>query len=57
MQPSRDIGRLLEIMAALRTPEWTDALNSIPGYRAERSGEVLSLRSVLPWWSYRKPKA
>ena len=45
------------LLAALRTPEWTDALNSIPGYRAERSGEVLSLRSVLPWWSYRKPKA
>jgi putative molybdopterin biosynthesis protein len=44
------------LLAALRTPEWTEALNSIPGYRAERSGEVLSLRSVLPWWSYRKPK-
>ena len=44
------------LLAALRTPEWTEALNAIPGYRAERSGEVLSLRSVLPWWSYRKPK-
>ena len=44
------------LLAALRTPEWTAALNAIPGYRAERSGEVLSLRSVLPWWSYRKPK-
>ena len=44
------------LLAALRTPEWSEALNAIPGYRAERSGEVLSLRSVLPWWSYRKPK-
>ncbi len=44
------------LLAALRAPEWTQALNAIPGYRAERSGEVLSLRSVLPWWSYRKPK-
>ncbi len=44
------------LLAALRTREWTQALNAIPGYRAERSGEVLSLRSVLPWWRYRKPK-
>ena len=44
------------LLAALRTPEWCEALNSIPGYSAQRSGEVLSLRSVLPWWTYRKPK-
>ncbi|KNZ32401.1 MAG: LysR family transcriptional regulator [Methylibium sp. NZG] len=44
------------LLAALRTPEWAADLNAIPGYRAERSGEVLSLRSVLPWWTYRKPK-
>ena len=44
------------LLAALRTPEWCKALNAIPGYRAERSGEVLSLRSVLPWWTYRQPK-
>jgi putative molybdopterin biosynthesis protein len=44
------------LLAALRSQEWIEGLNAIPGYRAERSGEVLSLRSVLPWWSYRKPK-
>ena len=44
------------LLTALRSPEWIEILNAIPGYRAERSGEVLSLRSVLPWWSYRKPK-
>jgi putative molybdopterin biosynthesis protein len=44
------------LLAALRTPAWIEGLNAIPGYRAERSGEVLSLRAVLPWWSYRKPK-
>jgi putative molybdopterin biosynthesis protein len=44
------------LLAALRTPEWIEQIRTVPGYRAERSGEVLSLRSVLPWWSYRKPK-
>ena len=32
------------------------ALDAIPGHAAERCGEVLSLRQVLPWWNYRKPK-
>jgi putative molybdopterin biosynthesis protein len=45
------------LLTALRSPEWIEGLNAIPGYRAERSGEVLSLRSVLPWWTYRKPKS
>ncbi len=44
------------LLAALRSPEWQAVLNAIPGHAAERCGEVLSLRSVLPWWNYRKPK-
>ncbi|MDH5540825.1 MAG: helix-turn-helix transcriptional regulator [Rhizobacter sp.] len=44
------------LLQALRDPEWSGQLAGIAGYRTERSGEVLSLRSVLPWWSYRKPK-
>ncbi len=45
------------LLELLRSQTWRDSLNAIPGYAAQRSGEVLSLRSVLPWWSYRKPKA
>ena len=44
------------MLALLRTPAWQQALDAIPGYAAERSGEVLSLRKVLPWWNYRNPK-
>ncbi len=44
------------LLELLRSQAWRDALNAIPGYAAQRSGEVLSLRAVLPWWSYRKPK-
>ena len=45
------------LLKLLRSERWRHQLNAIPGYAAEQSGEVLSLRSVLPWWNYRKPKA
>ena len=44
------------LQAALAEPAWAELLRSTPGYAPSRSGEVLSLRSVLPWWHYRKPK-
>jgi putative molybdopterin biosynthesis protein len=42
--------------ALLASPAWIATLEAIPGYTAERSGDVLSLRAVLPWWSYRTAK-
>ncbi|MEP6739524.1 MAG: substrate-binding domain-containing protein [Caldimonas sp.] len=42
---------------ALATSEWQAALQSIPGYAPQRSGDVLSLTQVLPWWTYRRAKA
>ena len=44
------------LLDALQSCEWRAALDAIPGHAAERCGEVLSLRQVLPWWNYRKPK-
>lgn len=44
------------LLAALATPEWQRSLHGLPGYAASRSGEVLSLRQVLPWWTYRTPR-
>jgi putative molybdopterin biosynthesis protein len=41
---------------ALASAGWQSALRSVPGYVPRRSGEVLSLKAVLPWWNYRKPK-
>jgi putative molybdopterin biosynthesis protein len=47
---------VISLLEALRSRAWRAALDAIPGHRAERCGEVLSLRQVLPWWNYRKPK-
>ena len=44
------------LLALLKSDAWLAQLRGIPGYAAQRSGEVLSLRAVLPWWAYRKPK-
>ena len=48
---------ILQLRRALASAEWQAALRAIPGYVPMRSGEVLSLKQVLPWWSYRRPKA
>lgn len=36
--------------------KWREALNALPGYRAAQCGQVLSMKAVLPWWTYRRPK-
>lgn len=46
------------LLTELQSPNWQTTLHKLPGYSGElaQSGQVLSLRAMLPWWSYRKPK-
>lgn len=44
------------LLQLLQAPEWQAELAAIPGYAALQSGEVLSMRKVLPWWDYRREK-
>jgi len=46
-QPS--IQALLQL---LKTPAWQEQVAEIAGYTPVQSGEILSMRKVLPWWSY-----
>ncbi len=48
---------VVALRRALASSEWQLALRAVPGYEPFRSGEVLSLTEVLPWWRYRRPKA
>jgi putative molybdopterin biosynthesis protein len=44
---------IIALQALLQSPQWLKAITNIPGYThsaASKSGEVLSLRKVLPWW-------
>ncbi len=46
------------LLTELQSPDWQNTLQNLPGYSGDlaQSGKVLSLRAMLPWWSYRKPK-
>jgi putative molybdopterin biosynthesis protein len=46
---------IVALQTLLQTPQWQAEIAAIPGYVASHSGEVLSMRKVLPWWDYRKP--
>ena len=51
MQPG-----IVALLALLRSPAWRSELGAIPGYAALQSGEVLSMRQVLPWWDFQRTK-
>ncbi|PIT76727.1 LysR family transcriptional regulator [Limnohabitans sp. JirII-29] len=40
----------------LRTTEWASQLNALAGYQSDHSGEVQSLRALLPWWTFKRAK-
>lgn len=40
----------------LQHPAWQAEVAALAGHTAVQSGEVLSLRRVLPWWNYRLQK-
>jgi putative molybdopterin biosynthesis protein len=44
------------LLQLLKTSAWQDKVARIAGYSPAQSGEVLSMRKVLPWWDYRKEK-
>ena len=40
----------------LQDPAWAKVLKSLAGYNTHESGQVQSLRSHLPWWTFTHPK-
>jgi putative molybdopterin biosynthesis protein len=58
LKSALDLPSIVALQALLQTAQWQNEIAAIPGYATEgtgRSGRVLSLRKVLPWWDYRKP--
>jgi putative molybdopterin biosynthesis protein len=43
------------LLAVLLSHAWQHQLNTLVGYQSADSGEVQSLRALLPWWDF-KPK-
>jgi len=44
------------LLQLLKTPEWQQEVAHIEGYSPVQSGEVLSMRKVLPWWDFAASK-
>ena len=47
---------IVALLKLLKTPAWQAHIATIPGHAALNSGEILSMRTVLPWWDYRRRK-
>jgi len=47
----------LALRSLLRSAAWQQQLAQIAGYAPAQCGEVLSMRKLLPWWNFKKPKA
>jgi putative molybdopterin biosynthesis protein len=41
---------IVALQNVLKTPHWRNTIVNIPGYAPLNSGNVLSLRKILPWW-------
>jgi len=57
LQEHLDEPLVIALREVLASAGWQSALRELPGYLPFRSGEVLSLKDMLPWWHYRAPKA
>ena len=46
------------LLQVLQSPAWHATVAQLPGYSVvdAQSGQVLSMRAHLPWWSYRREK-
>ncbi|MBR0566792.1 helix-turn-helix transcriptional regulator [Azoarcus sp. L1K30] len=44
------------LLSLLRAEAWKSRLAGLAGYQPSHSGEILSMRAVLPWWTYRSPR-
>ena len=40
------------LLALLQSPHWQQQLAASAGYTPAHSGQILSLREVLPWWNF-----
>jgi putative molybdopterin biosynthesis protein len=50
LKQTLDDPRLEALRALLASPVWQAAIATLPGHRADGAGQVVSLRSTLPWY-------
>lgn len=53
LKSALDTPAVAQLLAVLRSATWQETLQGIPGYAPHESGQVLSLKKVLPWWQFK----
>jgi molybdate-binding protein len=56
LKSALDDPAIVALRSVLRSAQWRGQLGAIAGYSSPQCGEVLSLRAVLPWWSFPRRK-
>jgi molybdate-binding protein len=56
LKSALDDPAIVALRGVLHNAEWQQRLATIVGHSPAHCGEVLSLRSVLPWWSFPRQK-
>ncbi len=56
LKSALDDPAIVALRSVLQSAEWQRQLAAIAGYSPSHCGEVLSLRAVLPWWSFSRQK-
>ncbi len=54
LKSALDQAPVMALRSLLQTPQWTEILLGLEGYTPQQSGQVQSLRTVLPWWDFSK---
>jgi molybdate transport repressor ModE-like protein len=52
LKPMLDSPPIAALRSLLAQPAWAAALETFPGYGAQRPGEILSLTRAVPWWTF-----
>jgi putative molybdopterin biosynthesis protein len=56
LKSALELPAVVALRALLGNAAWHTSLQAIAGYEPSHCGQVLSLRSVLPWWDFASPK-
>jgi len=56
LRDALDQPAVLKLREVLASATWQQTLQTLPGYGADRAGQVLSLTQALPWWRFRVRK-
>ena len=56
LKSALDDPAIVALRAVMQSTEWLQKVAALAGYTPDRSGQVLSLSAVLPWWSFPRQK-